>query len=55
MNNREGYHVRVEIRDKNFSPVETLNYSGIDAIVDTIVHLDAKYNPSPISLIKRLW
>ncbi len=55
VNNRYGYHVHVEIRDKDFSVIETLNYSGKEAIVDTIVYLDSKYKPSTISLLKRLW
>lgn len=54
MRKQEDYHIRVEIRDKHFSPVETFTKSGKSAIIDTIFHLDKKYSPSPIEFIKRL-
>ena len=54
MRRREDYHIRVEVRDKNFNPVETFTKSGKTAIVDTIFHLDEKYNPSAIDILKRI-
>lgn len=55
MRKKEDYHIEVRIRDKNFCPVETFTKSGKDAILDTIYHLDTKYNPSAIDIIKKFW
>ena len=49
------YHILVSIRDVNFNLVEEFSCSGKNAIIDTMYHLDEKYKPSTIEIIKKFW
>ena len=48
------YIINVEIRDINHNPVEKIHFSGKNAIVEAIYHLDTKYCTA-LDIIKRYW
>ncbi len=53
--NGKEFNVLVSIRDKNFKLLEEFSCSGKSAIIDTIYHLDEKYNVSPLEFLKKFW
>ena len=52
-NNHKEYHIKVEVRDRNFTLIDTFTCSGKTALVDVMYRLDEKYNVAPIDFIRR--
>jgi len=53
-NNNGNYTVKIEVYAHN-RRVDSVTFTGKNAPLDAMYHLDTKYSPSPISILKKFW
>jgi hypothetical protein len=49
------FHIKIDIKGRDFSNLDSKTFSGPDAVIDAIYYLDTKFNPPAIKLIKKFW